>query len=343
MSHKKITIIDVAQHAGVSVTTVSLVLSGKGRISQTTSERVNRAVDELGFVRNRQASTLRGGESGVVGLIVRDICEPFYAEMTAGLSEMFEAQGKVLFLLQSGPTGKGLMRCFDTLLTHGVDGIVIAGGANSIAGLKEKAEEQGVPLICAARSGGIEGVDVVRPDNMLAAKMATEYLIKRGHKQIAYLGGLSNSLTRAERLGGFCATLLQYGLPFRNEWIIECDYPQKCAADAAETLLSHYPKISAIVCHKASVAIGAYFGVMRTGTQVGGGAVDNFFQQKVALIGMEDAPESALTEPPLTSIANSAREIGYSAARRLLLRIGGQNLEAQNIIVPPGLVERESA
>ena len=67
MNHKKITIIDVAQHAGVSVTTVSLVLSGKGRISLSTAERVNRAVDELGFVRNRQASTLRGGESGVVG------------------------------------------------------------------------------------------------------------------------------------------------------------------------------------------------------------------------------------------------------------------------------------
>ncbi|MFG1174165.1 Mal regulon transcriptional regulator MalI [Erwiniaceae bacterium CAU 1747] len=343
MNSKKMTIIDVARHAGVSVTTVSLVLGGKGRISQTTAERVNRAVEELGFVRNRQASTLRGGESGVVGLIVRDICEPFYAEMTAGLSEMFEAQGKVLFLLQSGASGKGLMRCFDTLLTHGVDGIVIAGGVGSITGLKEKAEEQGVPLICATRSGGIDGVDVVRPDNMQAAKMATEYLIRQGHRQIAYLGGLSSSLTRAERLGGFCATLLQYGLPFRTEWIIECDYQQKCAADAAERLLSHCPKISAIVCHQSSVALGAYFGVLRTGAEVGGGAVDSFFQQKIALIGMEDAPGAELTEPPLTAIANAGREIGHATARRLLLRIGGQNLEAQNIIVPPALVERASA
>jgi len=343
MSQKKVTIIDVAQHAGTSVTTVSLVLSGKGRISPATAERVNQAVEQLGFVRNRQASTLRGGESGVVGLIVRDICEPFYAEMTAGLSEMFEAQGKVLFLLQSGSTTKGLERCFDTLLTHGVDGIVIAGGENAPVGLKERACEQGVPLICASRASGIDGVDLVRPDNMLAAKMATEYLIKRGHKQIAYLGGLSDSLTRAERLGGFCATLVQYGLPFRSEWIIECDYQQKCAADAAEKLLSHYPKISAIVCHKSSVAMGAYFGIMRTGNLIGGGAVDNFFQQQIALIGMEDAPEAELTEPPLTSIASSAREIGHAAARRLLLRIGGQNLEAQNIIIAPSLVERESA
>lgn len=78
---KKITIHDVALAAGVSVSTVSLVLSGKGRISTATGERVNAAIEELGFVRNRQASALRGGQSGVIGLIVRDLSAPFYAEL----------------------------------------------------------------------------------------------------------------------------------------------------------------------------------------------------------------------------------------------------------------------
>ncbi|STQ12293.1 DNA-binding transcriptional repressor MalI [Enterobacter cloacae] len=81
---KKITINDVALAAGVSVSTVSLVLSGKGRISPATGQRVNDAVEQLGFVRNRQASALRGGQSGVIGLIVRDLTSPFYAELTAG-------------------------------------------------------------------------------------------------------------------------------------------------------------------------------------------------------------------------------------------------------------------
>ncbi len=85
---KKITINDVALAAGVSVSTVSLVLSGKGRISPATGQRVNEAVEQLGFVRNRQASALRGGQSGVIGLIVRDLASPFYAELTAGLTEM---------------------------------------------------------------------------------------------------------------------------------------------------------------------------------------------------------------------------------------------------------------
>lgn len=91
---KKITINDVAQAAGVSVSTVSLVLSGKGRISSATGERVNQAIEQLGFVRNRQAASLRGGQSGVIGLIVSDLSKPFYAELTAGLTDALERQGK---------------------------------------------------------------------------------------------------------------------------------------------------------------------------------------------------------------------------------------------------------
>lgn len=173
--------------------------------------------------------------------------------------------------------------------------------------------------------------------------MATEFLIGRGHRQIAYLGGHSHSLTRAERLGGFCATLVQYGLPFRSEWVVECDGQQQAAADAAETLLRHHPNVSAIVCHQASVALGAYFGILRTGRTIGSAGVDTYFDQQVALIGFGDVPEAELTEPPLTFITSSAREIGYSARQRLLQRIAGVDLQLQNVILPPVLIRRGSA
>lgn len=130
---KKITIHDVALAAGVSVSTVSLVLSGKGRISAATGERVNAAIERLGFVRNRQASALRGGQSGVIGLIVRDLSAPFYAELTAGLTEALEAQGRMVFLLHGGKDGEQLNQRFTMLLNQGVDGMVIAGAACSVA------------------------------------------------------------------------------------------------------------------------------------------------------------------------------------------------------------------
>ncbi|MFQ7459256.1 MAG: LacI family DNA-binding transcriptional regulator, partial [Klebsiella michiganensis] len=113
---KKITINDVAQAAGVSVSTVSLVLSGKGRISSATGERVNHAIEQLGFVRNRQAASLRGGQSGVIGLIVSDLSKPFYAEMTAGLTDALESQGRMVFLTQGGHSGEKMLQRFDTLV-----------------------------------------------------------------------------------------------------------------------------------------------------------------------------------------------------------------------------------
>jgi LacI family transcriptional regulator of maltose regulon len=124
---KKITINDVALAAGVSVSTVSLVLSGKGRISPATGQRVNEAVEQLGFVRNRQASALRGGQSGVIGLIVRDLTSPFYAELTAGLTEALEAQGRMVFLLHGGREADQLLSRLDMLLNQGVDGVIVAG------------------------------------------------------------------------------------------------------------------------------------------------------------------------------------------------------------------------
>ena len=119
---KKITINDVALAAGVSVSTVSLVLSGKGRISPATGQRVNEAVEQLGFVRNRQASALRGGQSGVIGLIVRDLTSPFYAELTAGLTEALEAQGRMVFLLHGGREADQLLSRLDMLLTQASTG-----------------------------------------------------------------------------------------------------------------------------------------------------------------------------------------------------------------------------
>lgn len=120
-NRKKITINDVALAAGVSVSTVSLVLSGKGRISSATGERVNQAIEQLGFVRNRQAASLRGGQSGVIGLIVSDLSKPFYAELTAGLTDATEA-GENGISHRGGRSGEKMAQRFDTLAAQGWTG-----------------------------------------------------------------------------------------------------------------------------------------------------------------------------------------------------------------------------
>lgn len=340
MTPKKITINDVADHAGVSVTTVSLVVSGKGRISPQTTARVQQAIQALGYVPNRQAVTLRSGRSGVVGLIVRDVCDPFYAEVTAGLSEVLEAQGRILFLTQSGAEGRGTLRAAESLLTQGVDGIVLAGNLLHGLEVRQRAAAAGVPLVCAARANALEGMDLVRPDNQLAARLATGYLVSEGHKQIAYVGGAGGSLTRAERLGGFCATLLHHGLPFRPEWIIESEAYRHGMAAKTEALLRRYPQITALVCHDASVTLGAYFGVLNAGRSVGGQALEGLYSQRVALAGFGEGADAALAELPLTLVSAAGRDVGRSAAERLLQRIEAPDATPQQWVVAPELIAR---
>ncbi|POT57463.1 Mal regulon transcriptional regulator MalI [Citrobacter amalonaticus] len=319
---KKITIHDVALAAGVSVSTVSLVLSGKGRISTATGERVNAAIEQLGFVRNRQASALRGGQSRVIGLIVRDLSSPFYAELTAGLTEALETQGRMVFLLHGGQDGEQLTQRFSMLLNQGVDGVVIAGAAGSSDALRLLAEDQGIPVVFASRASYLDEVDTVRPDNMQAAQLLTEHLIRHGHQRIAWLGGQSSSLTRAERVGGYCATLLKFGLPFHSDWVIECASSQKLAAEAITALLRHNPTISAVVCYNETIAMGAWFGLLRAGRQSGETGVDRYFEQQISLAAFADVAESALDDLPIIWASTPAREIGYTLAERMLQRIG---------------------
>lgn len=338
MSQQKTTIHDVAQAAGVSVSTVSLVLSGKGRISSATAERVNQAIEQLGYVRNRSASILRGGESGVIGLIVRDLSQPFYAAMTAGLSEVLEAQGKMLVLTQSGQHGQNLQRCFDSLAAQGADGIVLGGAVAQAETLIVQAREQNIALICAARASSLDKVDSLRPDNSQAARIATEYLIRQGHQRIAWVGGLGSSLTRAERIGGYCATLVQYGLPFRADWIIECDERQQSVSTLTQDLLHHHPRITAIIAHNASTTLGCYFGALHSGRSLGEDAVDSYFTQKMALVGFNDDPQRESCDASLTFVSSEAREVGRRAAERILQRLLHPEEDVQTLIVPPLLV-----
>lgn len=338
---KKTTIHDVALAAGVSVSTVSLVLSGKGRISSATGERVNAAIEQLGFVRNRQASALRGGQSGVIGLIVRDLSAPFYAELTAGLTEALEAQGRMVFLLHGGQDGEQLSQRFTMLLNQGVDGVVIAGAAGNSDALRERAEEKGIPVVFASRASYLEEVDTVRPDNMQAAQLLTEHLIRLGHQRIAWLGGQSSSLTRAERVGGYCATLLKFGLPFHSDWVLECASSQKQAAEAITALLRHNPTISAVVCYNETIAMGAWFGLMKAGRQSGEIGVDRYFEQQISLAAFADVAENALDDLPIIWASTPAREIGYTLAERILQRIAHEESHSRSQTISARLVTQK--
>lgn len=342
MNLRKITITDVAKHAGVSVTTVSLALSGKGRISQKTADKVNESIEELGYVRNQQAASLRDNISNVIGLIIPDLTEPFYSEVASGVSQYAKTQNKIVFLTQSGNSREEFDRCLDSLINYGVDGIIVGSGKFLNDEIVARLAHYQIPIVCAARACEFAGIDVIRPDNTLAAKIATEHLINNGHHQIAYFGGASHSLTRAERIGGYCSTIIQYGLPFRSEWIIETNNKQQHIIQQVSDFLHQYPKVSAIICHNTATALGAYLGALKIGSTIT--SVDNYsyFNQEIALVGFDDIGSEALYDIPVTFITQPAREVGINAMMKIIQRISGDSSLPQSVTLSPGFLRDKS-
>ncbi|MGD8173782.1 Mal regulon transcriptional regulator MalI [Vibrio sp. TRT 21S02] len=340
MSSKKVTITEVAKHAGVSVTTVSMVLSNKGRISPDTAKKVNQAVEALGYIRNRAAANLRSNTSEIIGLILRDISDPYYAEVAAGLSEEAEKQGYMLFLAQCGESQEKFDHCLKTLAHQGVGGVAFCPVGENQQFDIDQLNTFKLPLVCISRASVDKQVDYVGPDNSYAAKLATEHLIKQGHRCIAYVGGQSNSLSRAERIGGYCSTLVQFGLPFKTEWVVECQKTQASAAQTVQQLLSEHPQVTAVLCHHSATALGAVYGINRAGRQVG---KDQFVGEQVSVIGFDDVEAAELIEPPLTFVNSNAREMGKQAARRLIENMNSEQHQPHSLILPPSLIIRASA
>ncbi|GHK51971.1 hypothetical protein KPZU09_17070 [Klebsiella pneumoniae] len=200
-----------------------------------------------------------------------------------------------------------------------MDGVIIAGAIDRGSELRERAAE-GVPLVFASRASYLDDVDLIRPDNMQAAQLVTEHLIRRGHQRIARLGGQSASLTRAERVGGYCATLLKYGLPFHSEWVLECESSQKQAAEAMTGLLRQNPTITAVLCYNNVVATGAWFGLLRAGRQSGKMAL-----RATLSSGWRWRRLPTCRRPPSTTclsrVTTPAREMGKSPADSMLRRL----------------------
>ena len=340
MSIPKPKITDVAKHAGVSVSTVSLALSGKGRISEATIHKVNQAIETLGYVRNTAAANLRSHTSNLVGLVLKDITDPFYMGITAGLSDQLEKQGYMLFLAQSGNDKTKQLNCLQSMIQQGVAGLIFCPVREGAQANFDLINQANIPAISIARADINASIDYIGPDNTHAATLATKHLIEQGHRHIAYLGGTGDSLTRAERIGGYCSTLMQYGLPFKNEWIVECGKTQQQAADAAQELLNKHPKITALLCHRSATAIGAIYGAQAAGKTIG---KDNYIGQEVAILGFDGAAEGELTTPSLSFVNTSTRDIGQQAALQILRKMQQPHLPPQRIIIPPKMILRDSA
>ncbi len=300
---EKITIQQIADHADVSISTVSRVLSGNAKVGAKKHDAVMKAVNALNYRPNVFARGLASGQSMTIGVITQHISSPFYDAIAQGILEGFEDSPYSPIIVDGQWKPEVEKRMLRTLLDRQVDGMIVVGGGLPYELIREANEE--TPIVIIARDIPEFRERCIYIDNFKAAYEATLHLIQMGHREIAHVSGKADHADAKLRLQGYTKALEDAGIPFREELVVQGNFLPQSGLLAVETLLTLGQSFSAIFCANDQMAMGVRLALYRRGIRV---------PADISLVGFDDQPTSAFMTPPLTTIKPSATELGKSAA-----------------------------
>ncbi len=328
----KTTVKDIAKDAGVSPATVSLVLRDSPLVAGATRAKVKSSIDALGYVYDRGAANLRTRRTHTIGLIVCEITNPFYAELTAGIDDVLDRAGWVAFLANTAESPVRQDRFIERMREQRVDGLLISPAEGTDPEVIERLHRAGVPVVQVLRRLGRRSGDHVGADFRLGMTLAAEHLIRLGHRRIAFVGSGRRASPARDRAHAYRETLKRYGVPLGP--IVNCAPTREEGERAVQTLLrGRRDDPTAILCYNDVCASGVLVGLADRGRVAG---------RDCAVIGFDNIAESAHYRPALTTIAIGARQIGEEAAHLLLRRIKAPNGAPENVVLPPRLIIRSS-
>jgi len=324
-----VTIRDVAAEANVSVATVSKVLNRRYGVSEATSERVNRVIREMGYEASLVARSLRNHKTNVIGLLIADF-DPFGSEVLKGAADAVRHTGFELVVYSAGGRPdehvgwerRYLSRLSGTL----VDGAVLVTPTVTDV-------NYGAPIVAVDPHTGPSGMPTVDSDNLRGAHLAVEHLTGLGHRRIAMITGRPDLQSARLRERGYREAMAAAGLPVEEDLLRLGAYDPEVSRDAARDLLSRPHRPTAIFTANDTSAIAT----MEVAAELGICVPDD-----LSLVGFDDIPEAARTQPPLTTVAQPIREMGRRAVELLVRLIGQESLETTHITLVTRLVERHS-
>jgi DNA-binding LacI/PurR family transcriptional regulator len=318
IAENRVTSIDVARRAGVSQSTVSLVLSGKGRgrISGRTEEAVRRAAEELGYRTNVAARALRTGTARAVGLVVPDVTHPFFGRVLRGAQEVAWREGYAVVLADAGNDRQWELASLAALRALTVDGYLFF----------EVEPPAGETLRAVSVETQSDDFPVVRLDAEGGTRLAVEHLLSLGHRRIGHLASEVDTDTFRLRLEEFDA-IVGPGAPRAL-----CAMTMDAAREACRPLLAGAGRPTAIFADDDILAAGLYLGARDAGLSVPG---------DLSVVGFDDLWIARLLEPELTTVAADAEALGAAAFEALLAVLRGETPERERI-VPVSLVVRGS-
>jgi len=328
-SKKNVTINDIARQANVSKSTVSRVLNDSTPVNKEKREAVLEAMKEMNFEPNIFARSLAGGQTKTIGVLTQNIGSPFYDAISQGiLAHLTGTSYSPIFADGQWKPEIG-QAAVETLIGRKVDGLILVGGRLSLDELE--GFKQRLPCIAVGREIKEWGAQCVSVDNELAAYMATNYLIKLGHRNIAHIMGIKEHPDSIRRLEGYKRALSEANIEPDDDLICEGEFNGESGVKAIETLLAKGKQFTAVFAANDETAYGARLALYRQKIRV---------PEDVSIVGFDDQRESSFVTPPLTSVHQPAGEMGEAAADALVKLINKQSYELPEF--PPELIIRES-
>jgi LacI family transcriptional regulator len=330
----KATILDIARAAGVSKSTVSLVLQGSDLIRADTAGKVRKAIEDVGYVYNRGAANLRKAHSNVIGMVVNDLTNPFYAELAVGMERAFQSAGVVPIIANTAENPVRQEEVLKSMLEQGVAGLIVSPTRGTRADTFRRVEAAGVPILFAMRRLPDSRIPVVAPDNHRGAWLAARHLIEKGHRRLAFFGGSADLIVYHDRLGGFREACRELGIPDRDMLVFDGEINRKGGMACLDLALGADVAPTAALCFNDAVAFGAMLGLRRRGLEPG---------RDFAVVGFDDVVEAQHYVPSLTSVAVDTAGLGERAAHIVLKMIQSRTTRAEDHIGAVNLVVRESS
>src|SRR5579884_672961 len=334
----KVTIEDVAREAGVSIATVSRYMNGRhGYMSAQTRERLREVVERLGYVPNTAAQSLKTGKRRLMGVVLANIAHPFWSEVLAGVEETAQGLGYRVIVSSASDRGDLANRYVGLFLNQQVDGLLL-NPARADAATVAKWSRLTVPVVSLDRTLPDLPFDLVATDNVRGAHLAIEHLLSLGHRRIGLIAREPGTLSNwHERLQGYEEALRAGGIepnPRDIKFVKEVAQSWQDGVRKTVALFRPRSRPTAVFAASSILNLEVLAGLKQLGVRV---------PDDVSVVGYDESPWDPLLDPPLTTVATQARELGRVATERLLHLIeDGPSPEPTAIRLEPRLVVRAS-
>jgi LacI family transcriptional regulator len=315
-------LIDVARRAGVSTATAGRALGGYGQVREQTRVRVEAAATELGYRSNGLARSMITGTTRLIGVIVTDVSNPFFASALRGITDATQAAGFDVLLANTGSDVEAESRAAQVMSEKRADGAIVAAADPGRSAHLARLHDTGVPLVLLDRRvADLPDVDSVMIDHARAMRAAVQHLLALGHRDIGIVTEAgptrepSAPLPSRLRFEAYLSEMAEAGIEVVPEWVATATYDRDAAHHAATAVLKRRRRPTALICTDSVLASGTFRAAQDAGVSV---------PDELSLIGFDDDTWTTLVRPELTVVAQPSYELGQQSAHRLLSRISDE-------------------